>query len=547
MAMRTALQSLARVHKEIEDVNADFHSLRTVLKETENQFKWNFVMLPNDGALSHLPLIGELIIPDEYPDSPPVLHLFTRTFRFNVDAYRGMVSNDKQSTMCFDILNKKTAGGTWEPGYTISCLFASLMQALVSQRVPQTSGSDRPEFVTMIKLSQIKKEVKEAYESRKDIFPSLPLIPTIQATPIKAKRFVFTRLGESSTLDWLNFEEENIYVSQRIHLQDRKKTRTWSTLLDLRNLHPGVVFSVILSNKPGADLVGKKNDTILIRNGVTGTAAKKKAKEPIAWFYHGKPLNDRNLSVCVTVTNDQFTMAYKDDDTNTFLVHGDTPISKLEVAQIGRVDRMPFYLTILLKRRSGSQGFINVLDQKGFGYIHTPKIQIPETVQQTRPTSVKLVLGVEQTARLQGIIDFYNMGKDFKIQRGVASPAQCTLFDYSDYDNEESTKIISEVYTPLRDKVVEMNVTAIVADGDCVAVLTGAHRNSNKEAEVDSFVDRKVPPIVMRLRDNSVKQSGVDDLLRRIAEDPQKDWVHVGDTYIRLPQLIKVQGRLQFE
>lgn len=71
MAMRTAIHSLARVHKEIEDVNADFHSLRTVLKETENQFKWNFVMFPNDGALSHLPLIGEIIIPDEYPKDHP--------------------------------------------------------------------------------------------------------------------------------------------------------------------------------------------------------------------------------------------------------------------------------------------------------------------------------------------------------------------------------------------------------------------------------------------------------------------------------------------
>lgn len=69
-------------------MNEVFHSLRTVLKETDHKFKWSFVMFPNDGALSHLPLIGELITPERYPNNPPVLHLFTRTMRSNVDVYQ---------------------------------------------------------------------------------------------------------------------------------------------------------------------------------------------------------------------------------------------------------------------------------------------------------------------------------------------------------------------------------------------------------------------------------------------------------------------------
>ncbi|OQE15893.1 hypothetical protein PENSTE_c026G10238 [Penicillium steckii] len=546
MAMRTAIHSLARVHKEIEDVNADFHSLRTVLKETENQFEWNFVMFPNDGALSHLPLIGEIIIPDEYPERPPVLHLFTPTSRYNVDVFRGNLRSSQHSTMCFDILRSKKAGGTWEAEYTISCLFASLMQALVSQRVPQTYGPDKPEFVTMERLAKIKREVQDVYRSHKDLFPSLPPIPTIKATPITAKRFLFTRPGESSGLDTLDFTQQHVYVSQRIHLQDRKKIRTWSTVLDLRNLHAGVVFSVILSNKPGTDSIGKDKDTILIRNGVTGTAAKKKENEPISWFYHGKPLNDQNLSVCITVTNDQFTMAYKDNDTNEFLVHGDTPISKLGEAQIGKVYRKPFYLIIVLKKRSGDNGFISVLDQKGLGFIHTPQNQIAEHATTDRPTSVKLVLGIEQTARLQGIIDFYALGMDFKIQRGVAFPAQCTLINSFDYNNEEFMKMINEVYTPMRDKVNELNVTAIIADGDCVAILTDTQQSSD-EGEADSVLSDKMTPIIMRLRDDSVKRTCADDLSRRIVEDTQKDWVHVGDAYVQLPQPIKVECRLKIE
>jgi len=106
-------------------------------------------MFPNDGAISHLSLIGELIIRPSYPKDPLVLHLFTWTYRWNVDIYKYC---DNQSTMCFDILRSKVHGGTWVPEYSISCLFASLMQAIVTPRVPQEYGYDLLEFVSMEKL-----------------------------------------------------------------------------------------------------------------------------------------------------------------------------------------------------------------------------------------------------------------------------------------------------------------------------------------------------------------------------------------------------------
>ncbi|KAJ5741941.1 hypothetical protein N7533_011350 [Penicillium manginii] len=542
-----ALRDLLRVHKEIEDVNADFHSLRTVLRNTRNKSKWNFVMFPNDGALSHLPLIGELIIPEDYPDCPPVLHLFTRTLRYNVDVYRSHLTNDNHSTMCFDILSSKSRGGTWENDYTISCLFASLMQALVTQRVPQTYGPDKPEFVTMDKLNEIKKTVHDTYRSYKNRFPHLPTIPMIHAVSVAAMPFIFTRLDNETPLDSLHFQADDKYVSQPIYLQDLQNEQSWSTALDLRNLHPGVVFSVILSNKRGVDVVGKKNDTILIRNGVTGTAAKKRANEPISWFYHGKPLNDQNLSVCVTVTSDQFVISYKDDDTNTFIVHGDTPISKLGKAQIGDVAGMPFYLTILLKRKTGAEGFINVLDQKQVGFIHANQIGTPMTIRSKYPASVSLTLDNEQTARLQGVIDFYGLGLDFQVQKNVLSPAKHTLISSTEFPKERYMNAIDEMYTPLRDKVVEMNVTAIIADKDCVALLTDTHRCLEDQAELPSLPERRLSTLIMRLRNNTVMPNCVDELLGRVSEDPQKDWIHVGDVHIKLPQPIKVVCRLKFE
>lgn len=555
------MQHLRRVHMEVQDVNDDFHSLRTVLKETDHKSKWNFIMFPNDGALSHLPLIGELVIPEGYPNAPPVLHLFTKTLRWNVDVYQSYVNDDTRSTMCFDILRPKAFGGTWESEYTISCLFASLMQALVTPKVPQDHGADKPEFVTMDRLEQLKRSVERTYRARKDHIPHLPVIPTIPAVPIPAKALTFTRLGKEEVLKSLDFKNEDKYISQAIYLQDYDQPQFWSTVLDLRDLHPGVVFSAILSNKPGADLVGKKSDTILLRNGVTGTAAKKRADHPLVWFYHGKPLNDQNLSLSITITNDQFTMAYKDENSDKFLVHGDTPISKLGEAQIGNVKGIPFYLTIYLKRKSGTEGFISVLDQNETGYIHASLTTLAVHQPTSRPPkSVGLNLGSEQTARLQGVIDFYALGVDFKVQRSLTKPAKMTLISADDVPSEEYTKIIKDAYTPLRDKPIEVEVTAIAADRHCVVLILdnalcskekekkGEEEKEEKEEEKSTrFLKDKLLCVAMRLREESIKADYPAIFAERVIEEHAKDWVNVGDTYVQLPRPIKITCHLEFD
>ena len=78
--------------------------------------------IPNDGAMSHLPIVGELIIPETYPTNPPVLHLFTKTFRYNVDIFSRYVNDDRNSTICFDILRSKAQNGKWDRQFTISSL-----------------------------------------------------------------------------------------------------------------------------------------------------------------------------------------------------------------------------------------------------------------------------------------------------------------------------------------------------------------------------------------------------------------------------------------
>lgn len=99
---------------------------------------FNFVMYPNDGAFCSLPLLGRIVIPETYPQNPPVFHLFTRTNRYNLDVFNGYaVNNDlTASSICFDIVKPTSMQvSSWKPDYTLSTVFASIMSAIVSYKV----------------------------------------------------------------------------------------------------------------------------------------------------------------------------------------------------------------------------------------------------------------------------------------------------------------------------------------------------------------------------------------------------------------------------
>jgi hypothetical protein len=59
--------TLKRVWAEVKNVNADFFNLRTVISPDivhDDATRFYFMMLPNDGAMAHLTLVGAFYIPD---------------------------------------------------------------------------------------------------------------------------------------------------------------------------------------------------------------------------------------------------------------------------------------------------------------------------------------------------------------------------------------------------------------------------------------------------------------------------------------------------
>ncbi|GAP87532.1 hypothetical protein SAMD00023353_2600120 [Rosellinia necatrix] len=349
-----------RIWKEIKDVNSDFFNLRTIIAPApDDDFsQFYFAMSPNDGAMAHMTLAGCLYIPSTYPASPPVVHLYTKTGRYNVDVFRNAIGDKTRSTLCFDILRSKEHGGIWKPEYSISSLLASLMSAIVSFYVPQQHGGDMAEFVSMGKLRDVKIAAVETYKRYKHLLPSLPEIPLVKARMVPAKQMSFPAT--------IAVESETLVTSGPIYLQT-SDTTLHSFAADLSELHEGIVFSVVLSSSE-TDITGKGPDTVLVRNGVTATAARKCAGKPTQWFYHGKPMNDGDMRLHVTIGRDQMTLAYYSNGER--YVHGDCPVSRLWPSQIGNVQDIPFYVHIYMKKKFGNPATIQLLDIEGKGYIH---------------------------------------------------------------------------------------------------------------------------------------------------------------------------------
>jgi len=352
----------------------------------------------------------------------------------------------------------------------------------------------------------------------------------------------------------LYFNGIDTFVSRPFYLQQRDGN-SWSALLDLRNLHPGVVFSVILSNQAGTDNTGRCLETILLRNGVTGTAAKKVANRPLKWFYHGKPLNEGNLVLSITVTQDQFTMAYKSAGSDTFLVHGDTPISKLGPAQIGNVQNIPFYVTLFFKLKSGKRGFVDILDQQGMGHIHEGTIVPPTPPASSSPAPnsdnplpvfISLALSDEQTRSLSHILDLYDVGRDFKIKRYELDVGHQTLLHSADMATQQYADVVNNIYRPLQGQVMLVWVEAIVADDKCVAFVTSNPLCSNG-APVPFYPRTRLMHITMRLRDETVKPVYANTVAQRILGAIESgESLREGDIHIPMAQAIKLWCPLQF-
>jgi ubiquitin-protein ligase len=345
------LKTFARVLEQVKECNNQFATLRTVIQpDPEEKINlFYFVMVPNDGALAHQPLIGRMVIPIGYPQDPPVLHLFTRTCRYNIDVYRGR-EGVTGSSMCFDILRRSVSDndGGWKPNYSISCLFASLMVAVVSINVPQQYGGDKIEYVSMETLAQTKKEVKQCYDQYRHLIPQVPTIKPVYGRAVKAQDLEFG--------DLLVTKGEQIFSSSRwFSIQsDRNQENKVTACFDLSKLKSNIVFSVVLTSDPN-DMVGKNRSTVLVRNGVTGTAAKKRAGGTTLWYYHGTPMNSGNTLLQITVAENQFAICLLDNSENVpvhkmkRILHGDAPVSFLTKHQMGDLSKTQFKLCIYIK------------------------------------------------------------------------------------------------------------------------------------------------------------------------------------------------------
>lgn len=228
----------------------------------------------------------------------------------------------------------------------------------------QQYGEPRPEFVSMEKLHAVKREAKDIFNKHKSHLPDVPKIPLVEAIMVPAKSLFGPQRLEAGSPDTV--------TSEPIYLQTGTD-EVHSFAVDLSGLHSGIIFSVILSNSK-TDLLGRKGGTVLVRNGVTATAARKLPNARTVWFYHGKPMNEGDMRLHVTIGRDQMTFAYYED--GHIYVHGDCPVSRLSEEHIGYAQRMPFYVHIYSKdKTAGTAMFkgpvaIEVLDIDGKGYIH---------------------------------------------------------------------------------------------------------------------------------------------------------------------------------
>ncbi|KAJ3296179.1 hypothetical protein HK104_001917 [Borealophlyctis nickersoniae] len=566
-----------RILAEIQEVNRDFHSLRTLIQpDPDGSLRlFYFVMIPNDGALAHQTLIGKLVFKDTYPEYPPLIHLFTATGRYNVDMYRSRLQarNPSGSTMCFDILRSRMDGGTWSAEYTVSCLFASLMQALVSTYVPQEYGGEKEEFVSMERLAAVKKYVAEAFRLYGHLIPRVPEIPTIEAAAIAARPFTFPTVDAttSSAFTVKDLGREATFTSAPIFLQTNDPANTHTVKIDLSNLHGGIIFSVILSNKC-TDFQGRQKDTILIRNGVTGTAAKKRADGYMRWFYHGKPLNDGSLIIAVTVTDNQFTIAYETE--KGYVVHGDCPISYLTPAEIGDVAGVPFYLTIFMKAKYGKPVSLPILTDttNPLGYVHDPACQIIPPLdgfelwevllrkagldgaeersasasdkdewdiiprleslsisppRRRTPLFVKLSITANQTAalaaRLKNHIASSSLPFPYTTEKSRSTPAHLTLCFSKDLPRDDFERVVRDVYEPLAGQTFSIHIEGWVADRRCAAYITSAPEGvpvypQGKACHLTMFLADGVKPVYS----NELIQRAKENLENGVLTDGEK-------------------------
>ena len=214
-------------------------------------------------------------------------------------------------------------------------------------------------------LAKIKLSASAVLAQHARHLPSIPFIPLVKARPVPAVPLFPPQTFTAGA--------PAVFTSPPILLQtDSDAVHTFA--VNLSALHKDIIFSVILSNS-ATDFLGRDLGTVLVRNGVTATAARKLVGKKMQWFYHGKPMNDGDMRLHVSVGRDQMTSAYHQD--GDMLVHGDCPVYRPGKQDIGNVEGVPFFVRTITRDKSvGQPGVedtpveINVLDVEWTGYLY---------------------------------------------------------------------------------------------------------------------------------------------------------------------------------
>ena len=554
-----SLKNIARVNKEIEDLNND-PSLRTVIQQDPNDRVgvYYFTMVPNDGPMSGLPIVGRMFITSEYPTNPPVLNVYTNTGRYNVDVYSCYRNSDSHSSLCFDILRPSSdPNSVWKSDYTVSCLFASLMQSLVCFDVPQDYGGTQPEYVAMEKLAGLKKTTVSTYDfyRKKGLVPEIPDYGKVPAKKVRCGNFVLPLTMQTvspsyNSYNGRTFGQQKLFTSRPFKLSD-----SLTVNLDVTELakNPYVVFSVILSNAPN-DPVGRKRGTILIRDGVTATAAKKVRHGATKWFYHGTPMNEGMSRFNVTIHNNQFTMSYLDNESGQMVVFGDSVVSFLREKEL-KANQDNFYLTIFLKNKQGQNIQIKNLNLNE-GFVHPNNYvegvdDLTESVEKlslnnkkawfTNRSNAKsatssggsakqrlpVYIGLEVNQEGSIILDYKLkeiLGYDYKrygeSKCNGSNNGHLTLTYYKSFSDLESwMSFISENYQEGDSRKV--NVIGFAKDPNCVAFIVQTDEKTvflpkEKKLYITGLLERKPTTYSGQLLDNVLNEDlnpkeGCDD------------------------------------
>lgn len=145
---------LTRLNRELLDMNVgDVAGITAGPDNPENMLRWVATILgpdatPYSGGIFNL----EILFPDRYPFSPPIVRFITRIFHPNIEGTNGMI--------CLDILKDK-----WSPALNVKKILLSISSLMAEPNGddPLNREAGRLYRDNLLKFEQIAREWTHRY------------------------------------------------------------------------------------------------------------------------------------------------------------------------------------------------------------------------------------------------------------------------------------------------------------------------------------------------------------------------------------------------